>query len=128
MLYKAERIYRIALIQAQSVEGTYRHECSHLARRHRIPDLYLDSDRPCRHEPADLVQDRRYPPPPVVNQIGRFLWQITEPLLGPIRRLLNKLLGNLGGIDLSPLIAIVLLQFLSMFIIGSILIPLANGL
>jgi len=71
------------------------------------------------------IVDTRHP---VVNQIGRFLWQITEPLLGPIRRLLNKLLGNLGGIDLSPLIAIVLLQFLSMFIIGSILIPLANGL
>ncbi len=70
------------------------------------------------------VLDTRHP---VVHQIGRFLWQVTEPLLGPIRRLLNKVLGNLGGIDLSPLIAIVLLQFLSMFIIGTILAPLAYG-
>lgn len=35
--------------------------------------------------------------------------QITEPILEPIRRIMPRL----GMIDLSPLIAILLLQFLS---------------
>jgi len=69
------------------------------------------------------IVDTRHP---IVFQLGRFLWQATEPVLGPIRRLLNKLIGNLGGIDISPIIAIVLLEFLRRFIIGTVLIPLAQ--
>ena len=38
---------------------------------------------------------------------GNFLQRITEPALGPIRRLLP----NLGGIDLSPVVLILLLVF-----------------
>jgi YggT family protein len=34
---------------------------------------------------------------------------ITEPILGPIRRILPPL----GGIDLSPLVAIILIQVIS---------------
>jgi len=64
---------------------------------------------------------------PVVHQIGRFLWQITEPVLGPIRRILRKFLGNLGGIDISPIIAILALEFLRRFIVYTVLAPLANG-
>ncbi len=48
---------------------------------------------------------------PFVSQIGRFLWQITEPVLAPIRQVLRRLFGDLGGIDLSPLIALVLVAF-----------------
>jgi YggT family protein len=44
----------------------------------------------------------------VVATIGDFLWRITEPLLRPIRRVLP----NLGGIDISPVILILLLWFL----------------
>ena len=44
----------------------------------------------------------------IVGTIEDFLWRITEPLLRPIRRLLP----NLGGIDLSPVILILLLVFL----------------
>jgi YggT family protein len=40
--------------------------------------------------------------------IGDFLTRTTEPLLRPIRRWLP----NLGGIDLSPLVLILLLLFL----------------
>lgn len=48
---------------------------------------------------------------PIVSQIGRFLWQVTEPVLAPIRQVLRRLFGDLGGIDLSPLIALVLVAF-----------------
>ena len=44
----------------------------------------------------------------VVRTIGNFLWRITEPALRPIRRILP----NLGGIDISPVILILLLIFL----------------
>jgi YggT family protein len=43
-----------------------------------------------------------------VNQIGSFLHRATEPALRPIR----NLLPNLGGIDISPLILILLLVFI----------------
>jgi YggT family protein len=39
--------------------------------------------------------------------IGDFLYRITEPALRPIRRLLP----NFGGIDISPIILILLLEF-----------------
>ncbi len=42
----------------------------------------------------------------IVWSIGDFLYRITEPALRPIR----NLLPNLGGIDLSPLILILLLH------------------
>jgi YggT family protein len=44
----------------------------------------------------------------IVGTIEDFLWRITDPLLRPIRRLLP----NLGGIDISPVILILLLVFL----------------
>jgi YggT family protein len=44
----------------------------------------------------------------VVATIGDFLWRVTEPALRPIRRLLP----DLGGIDISPVILILLLWFL----------------
>ena len=42
-----------------------------------------------------------------VNMIGNFLYKITEPLLRPIRRLLPEF----GGVDISPVILIILLIF-----------------
>jgi YggT family protein len=45
---------------------------------------------------------------PIVNQIGTVLYRLTEPVLGPIRRLLP----NLGGLDISPIIAVILLIFI----------------
>ena len=43
----------------------------------------------------------------VVSTIGDFLWRVTEPLLRPIRRVLP----DLGGIDISPVILILILWF-----------------
>ena len=45
----------------------------------------------------------------VVWTIGDFFYRVTEPALRPIR----NLLPNLGGIDISPIIAILLLQVAS---------------
>jgi len=42
-----------------------------------------------------------------VYMVGDFLYRVTEPALRPIRRVLP----NLGGIDLSPLVLILLLYF-----------------
>jgi YggT family protein len=42
-----------------------------------------------------------------VHQVGDFLYRATEPVLRPIR----NVLPNLGGIDLSPLVLILLLVF-----------------
>ena len=49
----------------------------------------------------------------VVATIAEFLYRITEPLLRPIR----SLLPNLGGIDVSPVILILLILFLENVII-----------
>ncbi|MGV7033764.1 YggT family protein [Methylobacterium symbioticum] len=46
---------------------------------------------------------------PIVAQIGEVLYRITEPVLRPIR----NLLPNLGGVDISPIILILLLLFVS---------------
>jgi YggT family protein len=49
----------------------------------------------------------------VVAMIGEFLYRITEPFLRPIR----ALLPNLGGIDISPVILILIILFLENVII-----------
>ena len=45
---------------------------------------------------------------PVVSKIGLFLYRVTEPVLRPIRRVLPLI----AGVDLSPLVLILLLWFL----------------
>ncbi|WP_322097029.1 YggT family protein [Pelagibius sp.] len=42
-----------------------------------------------------------------VSMIGEFLWRITEPALRPIRRFMP----NLGGIDISPIVLILIIYF-----------------
>jgi len=41
--------------------------------------------------------------------IPRFLWDVTEPILAPVRRLLPPF----GGLDFSPLIVIIVLQVIN---------------
>lgn len=50
-----------------------------------------------------------------VSMVGEFLWKLTEPAIRPIRRVVP----NLGGIDISPVILILLLIFLKM-VIGNV--------
>jgi YggT family protein len=51
-----------------------------------------------------------------VNQIGAFLYNITEPALRPIRRFLP----NLGGIDISPIILLLIIFFIRMLLATSV--------
>ncbi|HWM83584.1 MAG TPA: YggT family protein [Pseudolabrys sp.] len=44
----------------------------------------------------------------LVSTIGEFLYRITEPVLRPIR----NVLPNLGGIDISPVILILIIFFI----------------
>jgi YggT family protein len=54
----------------------------------------------------------------VIATIGRSLYQLTEPIYRPIRRVLP----NFGGVDLSPLVVLVILFFLEQ-VIRSVLAP-----
>jgi YggT family protein len=47
-----------------------------------------------------------------VGMIGDFLFRVTEPALRPIRRFLP----DLGGIDISPIILLLLIFFLQQFL------------
>ncbi len=49
----------------------------------------------------------------IVRQIRYALYRLTEPVLGPIRRFLP----DLGGLDLSPLVALIALQFVRYLVI-----------
>ena len=53
--------------------------------------------------------------PDPYNSIVQFLYRVTEPILEPIRRLLPPM-----GIDFSPLIALLALQFLQKFLVPSL--------
>lgn len=47
-----------------------------------------------------------------VSAIAEFLYRITEPVLGPIRRRLP----NLGGLDISPIIAFFALWLIQLYL------------
>jgi YggT family protein len=49
----------------------------------------------------------------VVATVGEFLYRITEPALRPIR----NILPNLGGIDVSPVVLILLIFFIESVIV-----------
>ena len=55
--------------------------------------------------------------PDPYNPIVRFLYNVTEPALFRIRRLLPF---DMGGIDLTPLILILAIVFLDRFIVPSL--------
>ncbi len=55
-----------------------------------------------------------------VNTVWRITGAITEPLLSPIRRILPPL----GGIDLSPIILLLLIFFIREWVIMGQLFPL----
>ena len=53
-----------------------------------------------------------------IAMIGNALYQMTEPLYRPIRRFLP----DLGGLDLSPVIVLLIIFFLQM-LIGNNMVP-----
>jgi YggT family protein len=52
-----------------------------------------------------------------VKQINYALRQLTEPLLAPIRRFMP----DLGGLDISPIVLLLGMQFLQQLIVGQML-------
>jgi len=53
---------------------------------------------------------------PFVSMVGEFLYRVTEPVLRPIR----NLLPNMGGIDVSPVIVILIIFFIQSVILPNI--------
>ena len=55
--------------------------------------------------------------PDPYNAIVRFIYNVTEPVLYQIRK---RLPFDLGGLDISPIIAILGVIFLQTFVVGSL--------
>ncbi len=55
---------------------------------------------------------------PSLYQAGRVLYRLTEPVLRPVRRLLPP--AKLGGLDISPIIAALLIVFLDTVLVNSL--------
>lgn len=51
-----------------------------------------------------------------VNSIGTFLYNVTEPVLRPLRRVLP----DLGGIDISPIVVLLVIFFIRSLMWNSI--------
>lgn len=68
----------------------------------------------------DVINTRN----PTIGRILGALEAVTEPLLRPIRRILP----NMGGVDLSPIIAILLLQALRILVVNTVDLPLRAAL
>ncbi|AQZ51324.1 YggT family protein [Martelella sp. FLE1502] len=54
---------------------------------------------------------------PFINSIGRGLYAVTEPVYRPIR----NFLPNLGGIDISPVIVLLIVFFLQRLILTGVM-------
>lgn len=61
---------------------------------------------------------------PTVGRLVRALDAATEPLLRPIRRFIP----SLGGLDISPIVLILLLQALQILVDRTIAVPLVSAL
>ena len=70
--------------------------------------LYLDHHRRGDRELARRPSTSSIGHNDIVRQIRYALFRLTEPVLGPIRRFLP----DLGGIDLSPIVALIAIWFL----------------
>jgi YggT family protein len=53
------------------------------------------------------------------NPFVMFLRQVTEPVLAPVRRLVPP--WKTGGLDLSPVVVLIAIQFVDWVILGDIL-------
>ncbi len=59
----------------------------------------------------------------LVWTIGDFLTRVTEPMLRPIR----NVLPNFGNIDISPIVAILLLQYVARPLLATIFTGIVTG-
>jgi YggT family protein len=56
---------------------------------------------------------------PTAVTVGRFVYGVTEPLLGPIRRALRPYLGN-TPMDVSPLVLCMLISVVQQFAVRAL--------
>ncbi len=55
--------------------------------------------------------------PRPTNRLAIILYQLTEPLLAPLRRIIPRVgIPRVGMIDFTPLVAIILLQLIASFL------------
>ena len=59
----------------------------------------------------------------LVWTVGDFLYKVTEPILRPIR----NVLPNFGNIDISPIVAILLLQYVARPLLVTIFVGITTG-
>jgi len=52
----------------------------------------------------------------LIWSLGEFFYRVTEPLLAPIRRVVP----NFSGIDVSPIILLLLISFLQRFVLPTV--------
>ena len=53
--------------------------------------------------------------------IGRLLYQLTEPILGPVRNMVDKCpLGGGMGLDFSPIFALILMRLVQTLLVAAI--------
>lgn len=57
---------------------------------------------------------------PMVRAIYDAINAMTEPFLRPIRRIIHRVLPNLGGIDISPIFLLLACYFLQSVVLGNI--------
>jgi len=61
---------------------------------------------------------------PIVGQIERFLWAVTRPVLWPIQ----KVVPSFGGVDVSPLIALMIIWAAQRYLIPWVFAPIVAAL
>ena len=49
---------------------------------------------------------------PIVYKILYIIYRLSAPILTPIQRLLQQFLPSMGGLDISPVIALLLIYFI----------------
>ena len=59
----------------------------------------------------------------LVWTVGDFLFRVTEPILRPVR----NLMPNFGNLDLSPIVVILLLQYIARPLLATMYIGISTG-
>ncbi len=59
----------------------------------------------------------------LVWSVGDFLFRITEPVLRPVR----NIMPNFGNLDLSPIVVILLLQYIARPLLATLYIGISTG-
>ncbi len=54
--------------------------------------------------------------PDPYNPLVRFIYQVTEPILAPLRRFIPPF----GGLDITPIVALIIMDFVRRILLGLI--------